>query len=166
MGKKNFHTNIMLDLECAAIGVHNPAIVEIAAIYFDVDTGEELDQFATPVNLESSVKHELVTDDDTNNWLQKNIPQTLQTSRITSVTLPEALRKLSDFIQVCRNAAQRELRDRSCYEDSQVMIWGNGAASDNVWIHSAYRACNTECPIGQRLFSQFVSWALLLQSVN
>ncbi|TVY84168.1 hypothetical protein LSUE1_G004046 [Lachnellula suecica] len=147
MGKKNFHTNIMLDLECAAINVYNPAIIEIAAIFFDPHTGEELDYFTTPVNLESSEKHGLVVQKDTVEiWLPKNIPETLQISKTTSITLPEALQKFSDFIANSHKATNKELMDRFCHEDSQVMIWGNGSASDNVWIDSAYTACNMTRP--------------------
>jgi hypothetical protein len=146
MAKKNFHTNIMLDLECAGIEIPNPAIIEIGALYFDIDTGKELDYFSTPVSLESSIKHGLVTDDETENWLQRNIPRALQTSKTTSVTLPMALRNLSSFIETCSRAMKHELEEHSRFEDSQVMIWGNGATSDNVWIESAYRACKIEKP--------------------
>lgn len=133
----------MLDLECAAIGAPNPALIEIAAIFFDIDTGKELRHFTTPDNFESSMEHDLVTDSDTENWLRRNVPETLQTSKATTVTLPKALQQLSEFIERCHGKTKCESK---AHEDSQVMIWGNGSTSDNVWIDSAYKACNVKKP--------------------
>ena len=46
-------TNIMLDLDCTSIKHTNPAIMQIAAVHFDIDTGEEFDTIEMFVNLGS-----------------------------------------------------------------------------------------------------------------
>jgi hypothetical protein len=43
----------MLDLEIADVTSHNHAILEIGAVYFDLDTGNILDQYTKIVNLNS-----------------------------------------------------------------------------------------------------------------
>jgi hypothetical protein len=146
--KKNFHTNIMLDLECTSKNTHNPAIIEIGAVYFDIDTGVELANLSTPVSLQSCLDLGLVTDEETLAWVEKNIPTTLSTSKGCSVTLHQALFRLSRFIRdSCKqtvNALQE--RGRTLHLESEPMIWGNGVMADNVWIHSAYKACSMEKP--------------------
>ncbi|TVY40214.1 hypothetical protein LOCC1_G004069 [Lachnellula occidentalis] len=148
MRQKDVHTNIMLDLECAAINTHNPAIIELAAVYFDIDTGEELDSLCTPVSLQSSMEHGLITDDNTLGWLKREIPQTLQTSQECSISLPQAIMRLSKFVK----KAMRETEARRVKAGlpkpwrSQPMIWGNGTMADNTWIRSAYKACAMEVP--------------------
>jgi oligoribonuclease (3'-5' exoribonuclease) len=146
--KKNFHTNIMLDLECTSIGNHNPAIIEIGAVYFDIDTGAELAHLSTPVSLQSCLDLGLVTEEETLDWVEKNIPITLSTSKSCSVTLHQALFRLSRFIRdSCKqtvNALQEQ--GRTVHLESEPMIWGNGVMADNVWIHSAYKACSMEKP--------------------
>jgi len=53
---KDQHANIMLDIECAGLPhSSNPAIIEIGAVYFDFNTGEELSCFSTPINLKSCI---------------------------------------------------------------------------------------------------------------
>jgi hypothetical protein len=146
--KKNFHTNIMLDLECTAKETHNPAIIEIGAVYFDIDTGADLAHLSTPVSLQSCLDLGLVTDEETLAWLEKNIPTTLSTSKSCSVTLHQALFRLSRFIRdSCKqtvNALQEQ--GRTVHLESEPMIWGNGVMADNVWINSAYKACSMEKP--------------------
>jgi hypothetical protein len=147
MANKNFHTNIMLDLECAAIDIHNPAIIQIDASYFDIDTGREIRKFSTHVNLQSCLYKGLVTDEDTLQWLQKNIPKTLVQSKKCLTSLPLALERLSKWLRICSKDTKEELHDRGQFSlDSQLMIWANGANADNIWIHSAYKACKMPKP--------------------
>ncbi|TVY93050.1 hypothetical protein LAWI1_G000620 [Lachnellula willkommii] len=148
MRQKDVHTNIMLDLECAAIDTHNPAIIELAAVYFDIDTGEELDSLCTPVSLQSSLEHGPTTDDNTLGWLKREIPQTLKTSQECSISLPQAIMRLSKF--VAKSLRETETRRIKAGLPkpwrSQAMIWGNGTTADNIWIRSAYKACSMEVP--------------------
>ncbi|TVY58721.1 hypothetical protein LCER1_G000327 [Lachnellula cervina] len=148
MRQKDVHTNIMLDLECAAIDTNNPAIIELAAVYFDIDTGEEIDTLFTPVSLQSSLEHGLITDDNTLGWLKREIPQTLKTSQECSIALPQAMMRLSKFV----GKSLKETETRRIKAGlpkpwrSQAMIWGNGTTADNIWIRSAYKACGMEVP--------------------
>jgi oligoribonuclease (3'-5' exoribonuclease) len=146
--KKNFHTNIMLDLECTAKETHNPAIIEIGAVYFDIDTGAELAHLSTPVSLQSCLDLGLVTDEETLAWVEKNIPTTLSTSQSCSITLHQALFRLSRFIrESCKQTVYvLQEQGRTVYLESEPMIWGNGVMADNVWIRSAYKACSMEKP--------------------
>ncbi|KAL2062441.1 hypothetical protein VTL71DRAFT_6707 [Oculimacula yallundae] len=110
------HTNIMLDLECASIIASNPAIIEIGAIFFDLNTGTELEHFHTPISMSSCLGNDpsqpkLVTDPDTISWLPSTIPQTLQASEETMVTLEEALFKFKRFIEKCCKVTTRRLRE-------------------------------------------------------
>jgi hypothetical protein len=146
--KKNFHTNIMLDLECASKNTHNPAIIEIGAVYFDIDTGVELAHLSTPVSLQSCLDLGLVTDEETLAWVEKNIPTTLATSKGCSITLHQALFRLSRFIRDSCKRTENALQEqgRTLHLESEPMIWGNGVMADNVWIRSAYKACSMEKP--------------------
>ncbi|TVY24823.1 hypothetical protein LHYA1_G005001 [Lachnellula hyalina] len=148
MRQKDVHTNIMLDLECAAINTHNPAIIELAAVYFDIDTGEELDSLCTPVSLQSSLEHGLITDDNTLGWLKREIPQTLKTSQECCISLPQAIMRISKFVKKSiRETESRRIKAGLLKPyKSQPMIWGNGSMADNTWIRSAYKACSMEVP--------------------
>jgi oligoribonuclease (3'-5' exoribonuclease) len=146
--KKNFHTNIMLDLECTSVNNHNPAIIEIGAVYFDIDTGAELAHLSTPVSLQSCLDLGLVTEEETLDWVEKNIPTTLSTSKNCSVTLHQALFRLSRFIRESCKQTVHALQEqgRTVHLESEPMIWGNGTMADNIWIRSAYKACSMEKP--------------------
>ncbi|KAF8848520.1 hypothetical protein BDZ45DRAFT_810720 [Acephala macrosclerotiorum] len=84
---KDPNANIMLDLEYTAAAAHNPAILEIGAVWFDIDTGTELATFKSLVSLISCLGLGLVQTDVTVAWLANNIPDTLATSRTTKVSL-------------------------------------------------------------------------------
>ncbi|KAE8454565.1 hypothetical protein EG329_000188 [Mollisiaceae sp. DMI_Dod_QoI] len=147
MGGFNYNANIMLDLECTAVEAHNPALIELGAVYFDPVTGAELGSLKTPINLQSCWDHGLVSDDNTTAWVERNIPETLATSKLTSVTLENALFKFSSFVRNSVIAMKKTLREAGRNPDRcEPMIWGNGAVADNVWINSAYLACGMQKP--------------------
>ncbi|KAF4624309.1 hypothetical protein G7Y89_g13864 [Cudoniella acicularis] len=149
MRQKNYHTNIMLDLEIAGVDSDNPVIIALAAVYFDPDTGKELAHILTPVSYDSCLKLGLVTDEKTLTWLDETIPETLNTSKSSTVSLEKALFKFSNFVRTsCRKTIEELRKDgrENLERYSQPMIWGNGAIADNVWIRSAYRACGMERP--------------------
>jgi hypothetical protein len=147
MAYQDYHTNIMLDLECCDALVPDPAIIELAAIHFDLDTGETLGSFTTPINYQSCIDHGLKTSKDGLAWVNANIRSTLTKSEESSIVLSHALFKFSKFLRdsIQRNAEKRMASGLSS-DRSQLMIWGNGAVADNVWIASAYRACDMERP--------------------
>ncbi|EPE34419.1 Ribonuclease H-like protein [Glarea lozoyensis ATCC 20868] len=148
MARPNFHTNIMLDLECTDASVPNPVIIEMAALHFDIDTGDILGSFTTPVNFQSCLDHGLLADRQEGlDWLQATIPDTLATSKASPVTLTHALFKFSSFLRASSKLNAEKLTARNLRTDqSQLMIWGNGAVADNIWIASAYRVCGMERP--------------------
>ncbi|KAF5871726.1 uncharacterized protein Bfra_008750 [Botrytis fragariae] len=77
MSTKDVRTHTMLDLEIAAHPLkHNPAIIQTGAIHFHIETGKVLKTFSIDINLESCIESGLITDSDTLQWLEKNIPGT------------------------------------------------------------------------------------------
>ncbi|KAL3427437.1 hypothetical protein PVAG01_00946 [Phlyctema vagabunda] len=155
---KDWHCNIMLDLECAAAFNFNPIILEIGAIHFEIETGKELSSFHSIVNWESCEEHGLVQDDSTIDFLRTNIPETFQKSKEGGEGLPIVLRKFSTWILKRKTAAyelnkelakQTDLKGtelQEAFKRPHAMIWGNGASSDNPWIKSAFKACGLPCP--------------------
>jgi len=99
----------MLDLECTAKSAHNPAIIQIGAVHFDIDTGRELRSFTSRVNLQSSIDKGLVQDMDTLNFLMRKIPITLEKSKTCRTELPTALKSFSKWLEKRVNANEREL---------------------------------------------------------
>jgi hypothetical protein len=124
---------------------YNPAILQIGAIHFDIENGKPLRFLNIFINLESSRQHGLVEEKRSLDWLAINIPDTLQKSRDSKITLPQALKTLTIWVNTCHQKNIGTLFGKARYE-SQVMVWGNGIAADNVWIHSAYKACGIERP--------------------
>ncbi|KAH6677173.1 hypothetical protein B0J14DRAFT_433578, partial [Halenospora varia] len=124
-------------------------ILEVAAVHFDPDTGEELGHFHTPVSYQSCADLGLVEDEETVLWVQKTIPDSMTKSKESKVSLEEMLFKLNGFIRRSRKQTEEYLKEsgrQHLCSESQPMIWGNGAVADNVWIRSAYRACQMEMP--------------------
>ena len=157
MDKHNIHTNIMLDLECTGADLHNPCIIEIGAICFDITTGSEIARFQSPVNLDSCLAVGLGKVASSMAWLQDTIPNTLENSRSSKITLAEALGKLTNFMQINVLTTREQLKraGHAAFTCSRSMarVWGNGAVADNVWIASAYKACGRKRPrdyIGDR----------------
>lgn len=136
----------MLNIECTAANIPNPAIIALAAVYFDPDTGKEFDSLCTPVSLKSCEEHELLSTSVGMKWLEKEIPQTLKTSRESTTALPQALDMLSNFVQKCTEHNKSRLFGTRFDESPGLMIWGNGTMADNIWIRSAYQACSMEVP--------------------
>ncbi len=62
MAEQDWYTNIMLDLECANVEAHNPVLLELAAVHFDIHTGEELGHYSTIISYQSCQDHGLVDD--------------------------------------------------------------------------------------------------------
>lgn len=133
MAGKDYHTNIMLDLECTSVNSTKPVILQLAAVYFDIDTGAELDHMDRVINFDSCKQLGLEDDDDTMDWVRCNIPQTLASSKASRVSLPQALKEFRSFVYQSRVATlKRHNLDASQLKFLQPTIWGNGANADNV----------------------------------
>ncbi|KAH7390313.1 hypothetical protein BKA64DRAFT_120415 [Cadophora sp. MPI-SDFR-AT-0126] len=142
--KKDINTNIMLDLECTGI-LPNPCILQIGAVYFDLDTGEEYSHFCTPVSLKSCEDVNLQSTEATMEWLLKHSPQVLEESKKSEVTIFQALFRFNNFLRKAERANRYRLEEMGrlyASDISELVVWGNGAVADNTWINSAYAACD------------------------
>ena len=143
MTAKRLITHVMLDLETASLSF-NPAIIQIGAICFNIETGRELSWFTTHINLQSCLDCGLTQDEDTLQWLERNIPDTLKKSRACKTLLPRALNQFSIWLKSCLNGKIRELNAEGIRDPPKLAIWSNGSNADAVWIRSAYKSCNME----------------------
>jgi hypothetical protein len=143
MTAKRLITHVMLDLETVSLSF-NPAIIQIGAICFNIETGEELSWFTTHINLQSCLDCGLTQDEDTLQWLERNIPDTLKKSRACKTLLPRALNQFSIWLKSCLNGKIRELNAEGIRDPPKLAIWSNGSNADAVWIRSAYKSCNME----------------------
>jgi hypothetical protein len=133
MAGKDFYTNIMLDLECASVSSHKPVIIELAAVYFDIETGTEFSHISRIINFQSCKEHGLDEDSLTMDWLRCTIPETLASSQVSAISLPQALKEFPTFVKSSREATRKRIKlDSSPRGFSQPAIWGNGANADNV----------------------------------
>ena len=121
---------VMMDLETMG-NSHNAAIVEIAAVKFDPAKGCILDDFGRKVDLESSIDIGLEVNPATIIWWMQQSDEARKNVTDTSgaITIKEAL---VDFAQ--------------WYGPDLLPIWGNGVASDNVWMKSAFDKADLTCP--------------------
>lgn len=118
---------IMLDLETMGTGP-TAAIVAIGAVKFDRNAVHE--KFYRSVSLASSVSVGLKMDPETIMWWLSQGESARDRLQIDPIYLQQAL---LDF--------------RNWYgEEDSCPVWGNGAASDNVWLRSAYAACGILAP--------------------
>ena len=123
--------DIMLDLETMGVGVL-PAVTEIAAVSFIRDTGEILDEFHECIDLQDCIDCGLkVSASTVSFWIEQDIDSRLSylRSQRNAVSLHDALTNFSGWIE-------------SITEENDIMVWGNGILSDNVWIQSAYESSN------------------------
>lgn len=142
----NNFANIMLDLECTDAYIDNPAIIQLGAVYFNLDTGRIISELDISLNLDSCVAAGLKITRKGMEWLEDNIPECLEKSRTSETTLRQALQELNKFVKNAIVHARLRQGKGKCKVRPQPMIWGNGALADNLWIRSAYRACKMERP--------------------
>jgi len=138
MAGRDYFTNIMLDIECATPNFPDPVIIELAAVYFDIDNGTELDRYSTIVNFKSCEELGLKKDKSTIEWLNNHIPRTLDASQEGGKPLGEALSEFTSFVQICLQATRERFKMQGLrvpYGSDQAMIWGNGAIADNVYAY-------------------------------
>ena len=136
MARKDHFTNIMLDLECCSVEAHNPIIIELAAVHFDIDTGDILGHYRTIISFQSCKDHGLVDDGLTMSFLRSEptLKFTLEESKESEISLEHALSKFTAFVEESQQRTLKLLDTRSSPRNyTQPMIWGNGAASDNVY---------------------------------
>jgi exodeoxyribonuclease VIII len=122
----------MVDLETMGTSP-NAAIIAIGAVKFDVSSGEiSGDSFYRRIDLESSMKcGGEVSASTIMWWLAQSAKAQAEILKETPgrVHIKQALRDFAEW-----------------YGNCPIPIWGDGAASDNVWLKSAYARLGMECP--------------------
>lgn len=126
--------NVMLDLETMGNGP-NAAIVAIGAVAFDIETRELGATFYALIELESSVEYGGQVDAGTVMWWMKQ----------SDVARAELCRSAEHIAVVLQrfNAWASTLCDDA---ETNLRVWGNGAAFDNVILASAYRRMRMPAP--------------------
>jgi hypothetical protein len=131
--------HVMMDLETLGLA-KNAVITRIAAVSFDIDTGEIIDEIDLLVNAKSCVKVNLQIDGDTICWWLKQDESIINETFIPCITkgldIKEALGTFTEWIEKLK-------KNNDTYN---VRVWGNGACADNVWMASAYAACHMSVP--------------------
>ena len=130
--------NVMIDLETLSTSI-DAVIIRIAAIAFDIKTGELLKEFDMKVNAKSCLDIGLKISEETIKWWinqdTKIINDTLVTSLMSSENdIKDVLSEFTEFINKLRETYKN------------VYIWGNGISSDNIWIRESYHKCNMKLP--------------------
>jgi len=119
-------SHIMLDLETMSLAP-NAALVSIGAVRMTV-RGEDSGVFYRNITLQSSVDAGLHMDPSTVMWWMQQSERARGALAIRALPLAQALRDFAYWI------APQEMAD------TQPILWGNGAAADNVWLAEAYKA--------------------------
>ncbi len=135
--------DIMLDSETMGVG-NSPALLQISAVQFDINTGEIGSTFDMKIDLQTSIDAGLdISAGTINFWMtNKDVTQEARENVLTETgdhkkggnTLSYVLNKFSYWIKT----------------NSIKHVWGHGSASDNVWIRSAYDAVQMEYPFNFR----------------
>jgi hypothetical protein len=130
--------DIMTDLE--TLGKHNsPAITQIAAVPFKLETGEILpDEFNQMITPMSCVKFGLDIEGDTLSWWMTQEKEAIEMVIVKSIQegidLKECLVNFNEYINSLKHK----------YEADEIRIHGNGVLSDIKWLESAYLAVGIE----------------------
>lgn len=125
--------NIMLDLETMG-NTDNSAIIAIGAVAFDPATRAISPQdFYVTVDLEDAVRHGGVIDPSTVMWWMKQSDEARSKFSIPGVQLEFALANFSLWLT------------SHCSPDAAI-VWGNGAAFDNVILKNAYQSIGIAAP--------------------
>lgn len=124
--------DVMLDLETMGNGP-DAAIIAVGAVAFDVDSKTLGDEFYRAVNLKSSVDIGGVMDPDTVMWWMRQSNEARSAFERAGHNIAHVLVHFAEWM-------------RSLGEESQIRVWGNGAAFDNTILASAYRKAGIERP--------------------
>ncbi|KAM0163432.1 hypothetical protein ACHAPG_001357 [Botrytis cinerea] len=93
----------------------------------------------------------LITDSDTLQLLEKDIPDTSSASQNSKVVLQIALKRFTAWLSSCYKSNQVSIKTnypaaRYDSTDLQVMIWAYGSTQDCRWMESAYKAADLRKP--------------------
>ena len=116
----------MVELETVSLE-NNAAILSIGAVVFD-ERGVR-DTFYSKVDLNSCVALGLHVSDSTMEWWSKQDQIARQEAFSGKETIQFALQEFTEWLG-----------------DTEVVIYGNGATADNIWLANAYVAANQPVP--------------------
>lgn len=124
-------SNIMIDIETLSTDT-NAAIIAIAAVYFDPETGDLGKSFYTKVNIQSNINGKRIIDGSTLVWwMQQDDDARNEAFELnhTQPSLTDAIKLFSEFIDT---------------ETSKV--WGNGSVFDITILETAFKLTKTKLP--------------------
>jgi len=120
--------HIMVDLETMN-STPDSAITSIGAVKFNLDKGLITDDFYVRVKLQSCLDVGLTIGADTIQWwLKQSEEARMEIAKPGDYRIEEALEQLKKWM------------------GDYPVVWGNGAAFDNVILKNAYKAVGEEAP--------------------
>ena len=122
----------MLDIETLG-NSSNAAIVQIAACFFDIETGDIGAEFDILVDIQDSAAYGAIDPSTIKWWFgQSEQAQKVITDGFTQ--LEHALHEFKDFLYGDEEST------------SKIQVWGNGSGFDNVILANAYKALKMPVP--------------------
>lgn len=109
----------------------NAAILAIGATM--IDDLEAVDRFYVNVDLQSCLAVGLHDSESTRNWWKQQSATAFEATQTNCVPIQTALQMWSDWI--------------NSHGGKSVRLMGNGPCADNMWLNSAYKACNAADPV-------------------
>ena len=132
MNNKENIIDVMLDLETLD-NTNSPAIIQIAAVSFNLEDGECGKEFNVLINPKSCLDIGLTINGETVGWWLSQEKTVIEKVFINSITnglnITDALDSFSSFLNSLKTN-----------ENDIIHLWGNGTLADGKWIESAYLA--------------------------
>lgn len=122
--------HLMIDLETMAKGSKS-AVVSIALVEFDLDTGVRGSHWKRNIDLQSCIDACLKVDGDTIMWWMAQSDEARQSILSDTLPLAEALLEVTNFIKSLH---------------PQIQVWGNGAKFDLGILTDAFEAVKLPLP--------------------
>jgi len=130
--------DIMLDLETVDLGT-NPALLQIAAVAFNIKTGKVYSTFSIFVDYKSGLELGLTKSQSTLDWWSSQKDETKEKVWNGEPRF-DTTAALINFISWAISVSEKE----------KIYLWGNGIKADNVWITSALKAAGLRDPFHYR----------------
>lgn len=137
--------DIMLDLESMGVG-NNPALIQVAAVAFNSETGEEIGKFDQKIDLKSSMDAGLTISAGTIKFWMTNSSVSQEARDIVMSETGDHGKQGKTLNEVLLNFASWYNNFKSLPDTELGGVWGNGSASDNVWLRSAYDSVCLQSP--------------------
>lgn len=131
--------DVMIDLESMGVG-NKPALIQIAAVQFDINSGNIGSTFDMKIDLQSSMDAGLDINAGTIKFWMTHPSINQETRNIVLSETGDHTKGGNTLEHVC-NVFAKWLKDNNI-----KYVHGNGAASDNVWLRSAFSAVKVDSP--------------------